>query len=488
MESQKVPKSVQWPTQVDIDKLFESHLEEHRHLPELARVRDLGTEKALIQDYSGRVVYELLQNALDRSDRLILVRWDPALRCLEVANDGHPVTAYPSPAAVRSDFHALRSSTPPPRRHRRASATRASDSDPCFLPAEEVEVWSRTTERLWWGMRLTHPTQMQPATGIDWSEELVASFYSPRQLQVARDELNARFGGYETVVRLRQVRPEKADVVGKSIRDLMLLPLRFLENRAPNAISRRIMFEIGAPGLNTESVERCIIADPDEIAVAEAVAVPVTDAVRRETGLDLPQAEVRVLAFEHKNLREVGLYWSYLPTEQPSGFGVHIHGDFYLSNSRRTLSLRELSDNEADTAADPAGWNRRLVRRAAELIVRDLWRRPEIYRREDFWTFASPSSRRCEHLASEIGRLLLSDKSDFQQLVALSFSPEYGPWRLQRYVDFFNALEAWAAFAYQYAGRAGWPRRFDRLYQWRDETPAMVEKVRRMRSTDRGTA
>ncbi len=172
----------------------------------------------------------------------------------------------------------------------------------------------------------------------------------------------------------------------------------------------------------------------------------------------------------------MGQFWWPLTTEQPSGFGVHIHGDFYLSNSRRTLSLRELSDNEADTAADPAGWNRRLVRRAAELIVRDLWRRPEIYRREDFWTFASPSSRRCEHLASEIGRLLLSDQGDFQQFVTLSFSPEYRPWRLQRYVDFFNALEAWATFAYQYAGRAGWPRRFDRLYQWRDELLAMVEK------------
>ncbi len=294
--------------------LPESHLEEHRHLPESARVRDLGTEKALIQDYSGRVVYELLQNALDRSDRLILVRWDPASRCLEVANDGHPVTAYPSPAAVRSDFHALLSLHSSAKTAQESVGNKGVGFRSVFSAAEEVEVWSRTTERLWWGMRLTHPTQMQPATGIDWSEELVASFYSPRQLQLARDELNARFGGYETVVRLRQVRPEKADVVGKSVRDLMLLPLRFLENRAPNAISRRIMFEIGAPGLNTESVERCIIADPDEIAVAEAVAVPVTDAVRRETGLDLPKAEVRVLAFEHKNLREVGLYWSYLPT------------------------------------------------------------------------------------------------------------------------------------------------------------------------------
>jgi hypothetical protein len=482
MESHIVPIPVQAPKQALIDELFAKHLEEHRHLPESARVRDLGTEKALIQDYSGRVVYELLQNALDRSDRLILVRWDPMSCCLEVANDGRPVTAYPGTIPSRSDFHALLSLHSSAKTAKESVGNKGVGFRSVFSAAEAVEVWSRTTEGLWWGMCLTHPTQMRPAVGIEWTETLAASFYSPQQLQVTRGELDAQFDGYQTVVRLRQVRPERVEVVDRSVRDLKRLPLRFLEHRAPNRTALRIAVDIRAPGQDTTPVERSIIEDPHEVAVATAKNVPVTDAVRRDTGLDLNQAEVRVLAFAPVETdapderRDAGLYWSYLPTEQESGFGVHIHADFYLSNSRRALSLRELAANEADAAADPAGWNRRLVRRAAELIVRDLWRRPEIFRREDFWAFASPASRRCEHLALEVGRLLLSDQGDFQQLVGLSFNPEYGPWTLQRYVDFFTALEAWAAYAYQYAGRAGWPRRFAHLYQWRQELLAMVEK------------
>jgi len=125
--------------------------------------------------------------------------------------------------------------------------------------------------------------------------------------------------------------------------------------------------------------------------VSDSVSVPVTAEVRRDTGLELCKAEVRVMASElagdldTPTRRHAGLYWSYLPTEQESGFGINIQADFYLSNSRRALALRPLTEAEAETASDPTGWNRRLVAVAAQLIVHDLWRRPKVYEREDFW-------------------------------------------------------------------------------------------------------
>ena len=140
-------------------------------LPESARVRDLGAEKALIHDYSGRVVYELPQNALDRSDSRILVRWDLLSRCLEVANDGRPVTAHLGQSPDRSDFHALLSL--------HASSNTAQDSvgnkgmgfRSVFSAAELVEVWSRTEVGEWWVLRMQYPAEMRPADGVQWSEQ-----------------------------------------------------------------------------------------------------------------------------------------------------------------------------------------------------------------------------------------------------------------------------------------------------------------------------
>ena len=78
-----------------IEKLFQRHLNIHGQAHDTARIRDLGADEALIRDYSGRVVFELLQNALDRALERILI-WllpsdDGSRAMLIVGNDGHPV-------------------------------------------------------------------------------------------------------------------------------------------------------------------------------------------------------------------------------------------------------------------------------------------------------------------------------------------------------------------------------------------------------------
>src|SRR5438093_8776841 len=101
---------IQVPTYEQIRTLFQRHLEEHLELPESARVRDLHAEQALIREYSGRVLFELIQNALDRAERSILVDWRLQPGTLVVANDGLPVTAYDrpkDPSTRLSDLHAL---------------------------------------------------------------------------------------------------------------------------------------------------------------------------------------------------------------------------------------------------------------------------------------------------------------------------------------------------------------------------------------------
>jgi hypothetical protein len=140
---------------------------------------------------------------------------------------------------------------------------------------------------------------------------------------------------------------------------------------------------------------------------------------------------------------------------QESGFGIHIHADFYLSNSRRNLALRDLDVNEADTAADPPGWNRRLLRKAAECIVMDLWQKSEVYARDDFWALVTPARCACKYLAADVARLLFGQDGQFSQLVSRTFLPRAeGRWPVRRYRDFFQALEAWADYAYAHAAAA----------------------------------
>ncbi|NEX19892.1 hypothetical protein G3480_06110 [Thiorhodococcus mannitoliphagus] len=463
----------QGPDLRTIDRLFSRHLKEHLKLPDSARARDLGAERALIQDYSGRVVYELLQNALDRASDVVLIRWDEASRSLEVANDGRPVSVYPDPKDRRSDFRALLSLHSSSKSADESIGNKGVGFRSVFSLTEEVEVWSRTASSDWWGMRLSHPTEAEPARGVEWSNHEVASFYAPQRLPESSADFRNRFSDYTTVVRLCEMRLDRTKVVAQSIDELMRLPMRFLEYRVRKPRELRIRLDVHSheSGVAAKARDRRIIGDAAEIAVAEA-SVTVSEAVREQTGLDLQQdACVRVLLFadpgkDARTTNETGLYWSYLPTEQESGFGVHIHADFYLSNSRRNLTLRQLNADETNSAADPAGWNQRLLREAARLIVEELWHRPDVCEREDFWALATPDRCTCKYLAHEVGRRIFAETDEFRQLVARTFPAHANAWLLQRYADFFDALEAWATYTYHHAGGPGWPRHCNRLYEW----------------------
>jgi len=345
------------PSRDIIRQLFDDHIAEHATLPDSARLRDFGAEKALIQDYSGRVIYELLQNALDRAQRHILIWFEQSSGHLNVANDGDCVSVYRGLLDNRpSDFHALLSL--------HSSAKTASESignkgvgfRSIFSVTDEVEVWSRTAGGFWWALKLMHPctAEPEPSAGTQWTANEVASFYAPELVLEPPDA--ADFAAFQTVVRLR-VREERRDQVESTIRNLIQLPLNFLVYRA-----REPQLEIELTIQETGREVGSSIKRVDNDAVIATNTIPVSDVVKRDTGLDLDEAQVSVLVCPAGEANggdhaQTGLYWSHLPTEQRSGFGIHIHADFYLSSSRRNLSLCDLTSNEVDVASDPPGWN-----------------------------------------------------------------------------------------------------------------------------------
>lgn len=433
-----------------VHQILDDHVETHRRFPESARLRDLGAERALVQDYSGRVVFELLQNALDRAEREIEVRWDARTRVLEVANDGRAITVE-APEGKRSDLTALLTLHTSSKSARDSVGNKGVGFRSVFASSTEVDVCSQAADGTWWGIRLRHPARLDP-TDERWTDDSVASFYAPERC--GADEARVHC----TVIRLRGVR--NPSVVGETVQELQRGPLTFLERRAAPGLRIRLISDDG-------DVTHTL-GEPVYRAIREA-SVPLSDAVRESTGLDLDRGEVRVLC--ERTVGESGedlagspgRYWSYLPTEQPAGFGLQVHGDFYLSNSRRNLALRRLRDG--DPGEDPAGWNARLVELSADCVLQ-LWQDPVVCEMPGFWRNATPAACQCPHLKLAVARRLWGERGAvFEEMTRLSF-PAGRRWPLRRHRDYFDALMAWADFAYRahvLGGRARYRRVRDLL-------------------------
>lgn len=418
-----------------------------------------------MRDYAGRVVYELIQNALDRAHRSIVVvhasrTGDGGV--LVVGNDGRGVSAYERPRSPpiegppHSDFHALLSTHSSSKSARGAVGNKGVGFRSVFSVASRAQIWSRSPEESWWGLELSHPAvHGRPNSG--WASSQVASFYEPVLLEASSNaDLAAALGGVidagvveglVTVVALPAMREAAVRDVKSSMEQLAdsATPLVFLSDRGPGITIR---FR------DADGAWRARVIDEEIGRVAEARSeISVAEAVRKATGLDLERATVRVALPAVSRAAQGTWLWSYLPTEDPGGFGVHIHADFYLSNSRKNVALPRMQAWEALPigGGDPPAWNARLMADAARLIVDELWTRADVLARHDFWELCTPDSSVPGLLRWAVTRAFLADGGrKFVALVQGAFAnPPPGGWTLERYAAFFRATEAWADAAYR---------------------------------------
>lgn len=478
--------------------LFERHLRDHASLPESARLRDLGAEESLLRDYSGRVIFELLQNAVDRArTQIVIVLLSADGGRLIVGNDGAAVSAAERSGRLgtmapkgASDFHALLSLHSSTKLARESVGNKGVGFRSVFASSDQVEVWSRCAEGGFWGLGLTHPGRVLTQEA-DWSENRTASFYGPSLEQpIAAAELAVRLGLADalaaqvahlaTLVVLPQLRPKDIVEVRETLRQLGEVPLRFLNKRrarwAESATSLRLtLFDQDAG--SAEQV-RDTALEPGWVEI-EVPPVPMDAETRGKTGLDLDRAEVMLLLPpERKNENSLAarpLYFSYLPTEQQAGFGVHIHGDFYLDNSRRGVTFRMAGAGDSS----PQAHNGRLLVAAAHAIVEDLWCRADVSQRQDFFRLATPAACECPHLRREVAQLLLGSEETFARLVRQAFAgATRTPQALaERAKDFFEAVDRWAYCAYKDLKRGQYGKWRQELLRWTGRSSAAVLPV-----------
>jgi hypothetical protein len=428
---------------------FQNH---HDHFDDVSgeiALQQLETEQGIKRQYSGRILYELLQNALDSADSEILVELTETTStgggseyALVVANDGDGLTIAPdynytippeNRDGRRPDFNALCSIRTSNKSADESVGNKGIGFRSTFAVGEYARVWSRFEQRPgWWGIELHLPIDsdtwerrlrdpeverghesfleaQRPRTTAD---ERRPSFHFPLPLRSdgsATPSGLAKLNGLTTAV-VVPIESDHLDSLRDSFRELRANHLYFLglfEDR------RDITVRFETPELEFERPTW----PPNDDTPTHSLSYWQTEeleSVARQADLEIskPGAAVawpteRRIA-ERRETESTARLYGYLPTEVLSPFEVDIHADFQLRVDRTGLQLD-------DDLVGP--YNRALLEIGAEIHLLSVlqyldfppnridwkWIEPDDVRsttidsgtepRDDFWRFLDPKNR-----------------------------------------------------------------------------------------------
>lgn len=162
------------PDPDDVAETFQNHIDNFADTSGEVAYQQFQNEESLRRQYSGRVLFELLQNALDRADRQVTVEmcevdWPSAEHALVVGNDGGPIRVdpeynYARPPERRDgrrpDFNALCSLHTSNKRPEESVGNKGIGFRSVFWLGDFVRVWSRFADDPgWWGLELHSPLE-----------------------------------------------------------------------------------------------------------------------------------------------------------------------------------------------------------------------------------------------------------------------------------------------------------------------------------------
>src|SRR5439155_14131719 len=146
---------------------FRRHHDYYRQVGGETLQQQLSDERAIRIQYAGRATFELVQNALDRCERICVVAVVRGEKgpMLVVGNDGSGVSVdeafdyitprTPGMAAPRSDFHALCSMHTSNKSPDESIGNKGVGFRAVFTLGDYVQVWTRLgSSDTWWGIEL----------------------------------------------------------------------------------------------------------------------------------------------------------------------------------------------------------------------------------------------------------------------------------------------------------------------------------------------
>ncbi|MBC8555159.1 MAG: hypothetical protein H8D23_36565, partial [Candidatus Brocadiales bacterium] len=329
---------------------------------------------------------------------------------------------------------------------------------------------------------MTHPSEWSKEKNSDWSDSSVASYYYPK-LKLSnnimdvignRSSVNMEYlasCNIKTLIILPDIDNSNLDAsidIDDTINKFRNLPLDFLSTRARNPNKLTVTLSTGDQLFSRKKID-----SEEQWEEVSGDPFPLTNEMAQITGLELKEANYRVILAPETELNQESLYWSYLPTEKKAGYNLQIHADFYLSNSRRTVPFGSSAGNK------PQDYNMKLLDKIGATITGKLWLRPEVANRNDFWNLIAPNNCVCQDLKWRACKTLLQ-KDYFIKLVTLGFTKSKEiEWKSSRYSDFFKFIEQLCDYAYKHqnlmpSGIRSRKQMKETLLQWIHESKANV--------------
>lgn len=432
------------PTNItEIQSVFANHYDYFENKSgEIAFQQQTG-ENEIQREYSGRVIFELLQNAIDRAVSTVQVQLLECTGCdyeytLLVANDGQPVTLdsdynYESPPDCdegrhqRPDFNALCSLHTSNKSPDKSIGTKGIGFRSVFSVDSYVRIWSRFEDkREWWGIEMHSPlnqsiwnrrrTDSDIRRGV---ETLLSgrnsppvldgpdrpSYHFPLPLYSEADPLATLEGEAVSTAIVVPVPEDRVQTLINSIEEFRTRHLYFT-GLTPDSRNITVQFSTPEqsysrttwPSVGRAKTDGTIDSTGEgdshigaEWSLAHWNSRALSERAQRadlevsEPGVAIALPPVHELhSSTDGSERDSGVY-GYLPTLIEGPFGIDIHGDFQLSIDRTNLRLD-------DDVMGP--YNSTLLQIAAEIHLLEVFRSTGIGGDGDSidWEFIDPGT------------------------------------------------------------------------------------------------
>lgn len=344
-----------------IDKIFTNHYNYYSSLG-VETIKQQSAQYRQVEDaYQGRVVYELLQNAIDKAQNMIrvdLLSLDEG-NYLIVANDGMRFTFgseynYREGNTQRYDFQSLCSIATSTKTSLKDIGNKGVGFKSVFSLNDSVEVYANgriypdncDADIDFMLYNLFRTAESLSFANVD-SAALLASvqsenhmwgipgYYFPRRIERRPEFIERYFGqGFVTVVCV-PVATEKMDIVKDKISSLKKYHFHFIPTKA-SFRNKIISLVTGGTGLTDYEFK---IEWSDRVAyrpISES-----TISLGRKAGIEVNEDAMAAVYF-HPNSSDTAhaSLYNYLPTEMQSIFAnIDINADFHTSVDRRHIML-----------------------------------------------------------------------------------------------------------------------------------------------------
>ncbi len=405
------------PDTEDLETIFEEHHSYYEQQRGESALVQRGTEKGVSRAHAGRVVFELLQNALDRADSEITIKvvetpQSTNPHALVVTNNGAPISVDPGFDYIdppleqnRPDFNALCSVHLSNKSPDESVGNKGVGFRSVFWLNDWVRIWSRFNAG-WWGMELHsqlddeiwttrlgdddvrrgHETFLDRIDPTYSNIGTRPSYHFP--LPLMNDTTPALIPECEvTTAVIVPIPSDRLNEVSKMIENLKESHFNFVgvfEDRrglkvrvetSERCFERRTWPTNSGVGADTERTMTYWVSDPESPDSLEKEA--------REAGFDRTNPGAAI-SWPATNGEDVdGQLYGYLPTELDAPFGVDFNADFLLQPDRKGLTVED----------DSVGrYNLTLLKAGAELHLLEILREVGIQSNTVEWTRIDPDA------------------------------------------------------------------------------------------------